>query len=222
MFRHLKDLDDRTRGYVDALIEAQMILYGMDVIEPSLTPGIVESIQKVCPIYANGDGMETAEWVIANYFLARKVTAMERQKALSLLSEKYRVRLFTPEKTPGLPHVINMGKIDYYDRAPFAIKCAKINLNISLRSIHTGIPLRAVDIMACGGFLLTNYQADFMEYFEPGRDFVYYESIEDMADLAGYYLEHEDERKQIALNGYNRVKEVLSLYGQVDKMLEQI
>ena len=37
-----------------------------------------------------------------------------------------------------------------------------------------------MDIMGAGGFLLTNYQADFLEYFTPDKDFVYYESIDDL------------------------------------------
>ena len=222
MFRHLENLDAHTKGYVDALLQTQLVLYGIDVIEPALTPQVVEQIRKVCPVYARGDGMETAEWVIANYFLARKVTAMERQKLLSMLSEGYKVRLFTPERTPDLPKVLNMGKVDYYDRAPIAMKCAKINLNISLRSIHTGMPLRAIDIMSCGGFLLSNYQSDFMEYFTPGEDFVYYESNDHAVELCGYYLEHEEERARIAANGYQKAKSILSYRGQVEKMLELI
>ncbi len=222
MFRHLENLDDNTRGYVDALIQMQLRIYGMDVIEPALTDEVMEKIQKVCPVYARGDGMESAQWVVANYFLARKVTAIERQKLLSLLAEKHRVLLFTPEATPDMPGVKNMGSIDYYDRAPYAMKCAKINLNISLRSIHTGMPLRALDILGCGGFLLTNYQSDFLEYLEPGRDFVYYDSIENAAALCDYYLEHEDERKAIAASGYEKVKKHLSYTDQVRRMLEQI
>ena len=39
------------------------------------------------------------------------------------------------------------------------------------------------------------------------RDFVYYESIDDLIRKCDYYIKHEDERKAIALNGYNKVKE---------------
>ncbi len=84
------------------------------------------------------------------------------------------------------------------------------------------MPLRALDIMGCGGFLLTNFQSDFLEYFEPGVDFVYYENMEDMERLAEYYLEHEEKRKQIASNGYQKVKELLSYERQVSKLLEMI
>ena len=222
LFRHLEDLDDYTKGYLNGVMQVQKNLYGMDVLEESLTPNIVENMRKVCPVTEHGDGIETVEWVFANYFLARKVTANERLEVLSKLSEVCKVKLFTPEQTPQLPKVENMGKLDYYTQAPQAIKCARINLNISLRSIHTGMPLRALDILGCGGFLLTNYQADFLEYFEPGRDFVYYSHIDEVSDLVTYYLAHEQERAEIAYNGYQKAKEHLSYQKQVKALLDQI
>ncbi len=222
LFRHLEDLDAYTKGYLNGVMQVQKNIYGMDVLEESLTPEIVESMRKVCPVTEHGDGIETVEWVFANYFLARKVTATERLEILSGLSKMCGVKLFTPEQTPQLPDVKNMGKLDYYTQAPYAMKCAKINLNISLRSIHTGMPLRALDILGCGGFLLTNYQADFMEYFEPGKDFVYYSHVNEIPDLVHYYLEHESERQEIARNGYQKVKEHLSYRKQVKALLDRI
>lgn len=222
MFRHLDKLDDYTKGYLFGVMGVQKNIYGMDVLEDALSPDIVETMRKVCPVTEHGDGLETVEWVFANYFLARKVTAMERQEILDRLSVNHDVKLFTPEQTPDLANVRNMGKLDYYTQAPYAMKCAKINLNISLRSIHTGMPLRALDIMGCGGFLLTNFQSDFLEYFEPGVDFVYYENIDDLENLVAYYLEHEDERCRIAANGYRKVKEYLNYTKQVERILSFI
>lgn len=222
LFRHLENLDEYTKGYVDALMDAQKGLYGVDVIEPALTENIIEKIKKVCPVSAHGDGLETESWIIANYFLARKVTAMERSELLHALSQVCDIKLFTPEKTSFLSKVKNMGEIDYYDEAPYAMKCAKINLNISLRSIHTGMPLRVLDILGCGGFLLTNYQEDMLEYLEPGKDFVYYESVSHACELVSYYLTHEEERNQIAKNGYRKVKEQLSYEKLVSALLDRV
>lgn len=218
LFRHLENIDDYTRGYLDGIMQIQKSLYGVDILEPALTPEVVASMQKVCPVEANGDGMETAEWTFANYFLARKVTEMERRELLEALSERFRVKLFTHEATPFLPKIENCGKIDYYYDMPYAFKCAKINLNISLRSIHTGIPLRALDIMGCGGFLITNYQSDFDEYFVAGEDYVYYDGKKNLIELVRYYLDHEKERSRIAQNGYRKAKEQLSYSRQVDKI----
>ena len=123
-----------------------------------------------------------------------------------MLSDKYNVHLHTYEPTPDLPLVKNMGEINPYTEAPLAFNSAKINLNISLRSIVNGIPLRAMDIMASKGFLLTNYQSDFMEFFIPDEDFVYYDSYEDLLEKVSYYLTHEKQRLEIAENGYQKVK----------------
>ena len=96
MFRHLDDLDEYTRGYLFGLMQAQKDLYGIDILESGLTKDIVRRIQKICPITEHGDGFETVEWVLANYFLARKLTAMEREEIIDSLSKKYSVKLFTP------------------------------------------------------------------------------------------------------------------------------
>ncbi|MGN0346142.1 MAG: glycosyltransferase [Lachnospiraceae bacterium] len=204
LFRHLENLDSFTKGYLDGVMEAQKKVSGVSLIASALTPEIIKNMQKVCPMIARGDGLETIEWVFSNYFIARKLTAIERQEAIAALANHYQVALYTPEKTPDLK-ADNRGSLDYYDQAPFAMKCAKINLNITLRSIVTGIPLRVFDVLGCGGFLLTNYQADMLDYFEPDRDYVYYDGVEDLVEKAGFYLQHEQERKRIAANGYEKV-----------------
>ena len=207
LIRHFEGLDDYTAGYLEGIMDAQKQIYGTSILERSMTPEIIKNIQKVCPMFESGDGIEDAAWVLSNYFVARKLTSLERSDMVKTLSDKYRVALYTPEKTPNLPKTDNRGTVEYYKDFPKAVKSAKINLNISLRSIVTGIPLRAFDIMGCGGFLLTNYQSDFNDYFISGEDYVYFESKEDLVEKAGYYLEHEEERISIANSGYRKVRE---------------
>ena len=72
-----------------------------------------------------------------------------------------------------------MGTVDYSTDMNKVFKLSKINLNITLPSIRSGIPLRALDIMGAGGFLLTDYRMDFSDVIEPGIDMVCYTSIED-------------------------------------------
>jgi spore maturation protein CgeB len=99
-----------------------------------------------------------------------------------------------------------MGVANYENEMVNVFHNSKINLNITLRSIFTGIPLRCIDIMSSGGFLLSNYQEDLCNAFIPGEEFVYYESAKDMLDKIGYYLDHSNERMQIAENGLNRIR----------------
>lgn len=86
----------------------------------------------------------------------------------------------------------------------FANSC--INLNISLKAIRTGIPLRVIDIMGCGGFVLSNYQEEIMEYMHPGVDCEVYESLEDAFYKTEFYLKHDELRERMAEKGLEHVK----------------
>jgi len=206
-FQRFTGFDDYLRGYLDAAVEAQEKVYGAFFLEKILTPEIMEMVNRTVPLESEKkDGYESAEWSFAHYYLGMRVTANEREHILKALSERYDVALYTGEETPYLPKVRNMGLADYYSVAPLVMKCAKINLNTSCRSIHTGIPQRVMDIMACGGFCLSNYQADLAEEFADGEDYVCYESIDHAVELTDYYLEHEVERREIARNGCEKVR----------------
>lgn len=195
-----------TKGYLDAIMTAQTKVQGYNFIEEVLTPSIIQDLSQAVPYPLDNRGVETLEYIYANYFIDRKITSIERQSLLKAVAKVAPLKLFTLDKTAVIPHAQNMGIADYYSEMPYVFANSKINLNITLRSIQSGIPLRAMDIMGHGGFLLSNFQADFLDYFIPNEDFVYYESEEDLCDKVQYYLSHEKERKEIAHNGHERVK----------------
>ncbi len=87
---------------------------------------------------------------------------------------------------------------------PKVFQASRINLNMTMRPIETGLSQRIWDVLACGGFLLTNYQAEIPEYFEVGKDLETYESMEELEEKVQYYLTHEEERMEIAINGYEK------------------
>lgn len=221
-YEKLEGISEHTRGYLEGCLAVQKQMYGSFILEKLLKPDTMKELMRVCPLAVNEDGFERLEWVYAHYFLARQITARERSEVLAALSERHEVRLYTYEETPQLPLVKNCGPAEPLQEASVIYRCAKINLNISLRSILTGIPLRAFDVMGSGGFLLTNYQQDFLEYFVPDEDFVYYESYEDMLEKADYYLSHDRERQEIARNGYEKVKAEHTFKSRVDQILNII
>lgn len=216
--KHFEKLDLYTTGYLDALKKVQFGLYGINVIPNALTEKIIKNIQAVCPIFEKEDGIEDIDWVIDKYFLCRDITAQERHRVISELGNICKVKLYTNNNEIKIKGVENVGKVEYYTEMPKAFKCAKININVTLKSIETGIPLRAFDIMACKGFLLTNYQADYDPLFVRGEDYEIYEDYNDLVEKVRYYLNHTDERLRIAENGYKKVKELHSY----DKRLDQI
>ena len=126
--------------------------------------------------------------------------------------KRYDFRLYTGSDTSSLPELspYDHGTVDYHTQMPLVFAGSRINLNISLRSIRSGIPLRVLDIMACGGFVLSNWQPEITQYFEEGVEIVTFDSLQDCLAKIAYYLTHEEERKQIAARGQRKVQEKFS------------
>lgn len=220
LYDRFSSLPDYVKGYLDGLIHAQKNVQGYNFLQELLTNEILKEMQKVYPTNPDSECVMPPEAIYADYVLARRVTALERRECLERLSQVAEIKLYTYEKTLQIGKVINCGPCDYYNQMPQIIRNSKVNLNISLRSIKTGIPLRALDIMGNGGFLITNYQEEMMRYFEPENDFVYYSDIEELADKAEYYLAHETERKRIAQKGCEKTRREFSYHTQLVKMLD--
>jgi spore maturation protein CgeB len=73
--------------------------------------------------------------------------------------------------------------------------------------------------MSCGGFLITNYQEELMEYFEPGTDLVIYEDVKDLAVKTEYYLAHDDLRRKIAQNGHDKVAQLFGFTKRLESII---
>lgn len=135
----------------------------------------------------------------------KKLTIIERDRLLHKIAADQSIRfgLYTGSKTD----IKNYGTCGYSDMMPCVFNASRINLNISLRSIHSGVPLRVMDIMAAGGFLLSNYQPEIAELFKEDKEVVLFRSLEEAITKIKYYLEHEDERLSISLAGKRAVAE---------------
>lgn len=201
------DLPDYMRGYVDGLINAQLNVYGYNFIEDSISDDFAEEFKKYAAWEPLGeDYTEDIKGIVADTFIGYRCTVQDRIRTLSAISEHFDIDLWTLSDTSMLPKVHNRGGADSDNMMPQIIKCSKINLNMTNRPIKTGLPLRIFDLMGAGGFVISNYQAEIPEMFIPDEDIVLYDSIPDLLDKIGYYLEHDEERKQIAKNGHEKVK----------------
>ena len=218
-YDRMTNLSEYAKGYLEALMAAQMKVQGYNFIQESLSP-VMDDLYKALPMDPNPDGVESREYLYAQYMINRKITGLERIDLLSAVAQYHTLDLFTHDTNVTLKNLRNHGTVEYYRQMPLVFKQSRINLNISLRSIKSGIPLRAFDIMGSGGFLLSNFQTDFLEHFVPGEDYVYYESKEDLLSKIDYYLSHEAERQAIAKNGHDKVAAAHTYRHRVREMLD--
>lgn len=202
-------LPDFYRGYADGLIESQLKIYGYNFIEDAISDDFVKTFMECTPgFYHFPPGYnENYKAVTAQLYLSTKVGEQERLRALKMLSDNFNVDIYTGSDTHTMPNIHNRGFAKSLEEMPIIFNQSKINLNITAKSIRSGLSLRIFDVLGCEGFLITNYQAEIPQFFEIGKDLVTYESMDDLKEKCSYYLAHEDERKQIAKNGYEKVKQ---------------
>lgn len=96
---------------------------------------------------------------------------------------------------------------------------SKIVLN---KSIADDMNQRVFETMASGSLLLTNRlskDSGLEELFADKRHLVLYSSIDELMENIRYYLEHDEERERIALEGY---KEVISKHTYAQRVDEII
>ena len=195
-----------TQGFVDGLIEAQLQIYGCNLIAENLTDRVIREIADADPDFYQGEDTygDTDRYLVAHQYIGMKLAAVERERTLNRLAKHFHVTLYTRSDTSALSNVHCRGGVNTLTEMPKVFQASKINLNMTMRPIETGLSLRVWDILGCGGFLLTNYQAEIPDYFEVGKDLETYESMEELEAKVQYYLTHEEERTEIAINGYEK------------------
>lgn len=208
-------------GYLNGLIESQIRVYGYFFIEDLLTDEIIQEFKNCLPGFYTYpmDTFLTDRKTMAQLYLGSKITAVERVRTMSLLSKHHSVDLYTGSDTSGLPYVHNRGFAKSLTEMPIIFHESKINLNPTSKSIRSGLPQRIFDIMGCGGFVLTNYQSELPEIFEIGSEVAAYGSMEEMEEMANYYLCHEKERQEIANNGYIKVTREYNYPTRLEQLL---
>lgn len=215
-------LSDYWLGYVNGLTEAQLKVYGSNFLEDAVSQELIGELQKNFPDFYRDEHSvaDTDAYVAAHYYLGMRIAELERVRVLNELAALHPVTLYTRSDTSLLQNVDCRDGVRTHVEMPKIFHCSKINLNITMRPIQTGLSLRVWDILGCGGFLLTNYQAELPEYFEIGKDLDCYESMEDLKAKATYYLQHDDIRKEIARNGYEKVKQYHTYEVRIATMLK--
>lgn len=224
-------LDEKDKGVLDEFVREQCFCYEKDYLREALDAGeldlhVIQTKMEEQGLMLGEDYFADVDELLQASVLEKKVTVEERSILLSkvaeVFEEKYRLNLYTTsnlKKNPLLKKH-HRGIVDYHKQMPLVFAHSKINLNLSLRSIHSGIPLRVLDIMACGGFVLTNWQPEIAEYFADGQEIVTFRNLEECIDKIAYYLEHEEERQEIAVAGQCCVQELFSYEKGLERLFD--
>lgn len=184
-----------------------------------IPPEVMHTIGRECPEMLNTRLNMPDEYYLRTYLLGRKLTHVERTLLMELLAQQYNIHLYTWD-TKQVPEGVRWFPSISIDReAPKVYYSSKINLNITLRSIASGVPLRIFDVMSVGGLVLSNWQEEIPELFVEDEEILTYKTPEELIDKADYYLRHDDKRVRIGINGYQKVKKQHTYEQRLNKII---
>ena len=220
-YRQISYLPPQLKGYLDGICRAQMQLYGIDLLEDVLDDALLSQLQKYVVLSVDQGYSMTYRESFCDNFLRKNISSLERIEALNRLAERHKTVLYSDSSIEN-DKVIQKSRVNYRNQMPLVFMASALNLNLSIRSIRSGIPLRGLDIMGAGGVLFSNRQAELMEYFEEGVEWIGFGNIDELMEKAEFYLAQEDLRRQIAIRGYQKVKAEFTYQHALQKIFHKV
>lgn len=218
--RFYNRLPEQVQSFFADIFEQSAFAWdGTDRMLPSLPPELIPWCRETVPELCNYGFNMPDDYYFRQWTLARKLSNIERRLLLEFVADKYDFRLYTREAEQVPETIRKYPPVNAMTDQLKVFSATRVNLNITLRSIETGVPLRVFDIMSRAGFVLTDYRADAAELFEEDREIVMFRTPEEMIDKINYYLAHDEARKKIGLNGYHKVKTHYSYERQLGKII---
>ena len=127
----------------------------------------------------------------------------------------------------GWKHILNHGIVHRGYAGHFKelnhIYCdSQINIDVGRLYQSDIVPMRIFDILACGGFVLAEYNEAIEELFVLDEEIVCWKSFADLRHKADYFLRHPEEARSIALAGRARVCRDHRIKDRVHGMLRTV
>jgi len=138
-------------------------------------------------------------------------TFFVRLHYLSALTDRP-VRLFgdlgwsNPSYVGAISRLYQGQPADFIRETPWIYRLSKISLNTFNIQCVDSPTVRLFDVMACGGFLLTEHRPFMEKMFRIGEELETFRTRGELRQKIDYYLVHEDERRTIALAGQQAVR----------------
>ena len=202
-------LPDALAGRLDGILEAGSHLHAVYLPELLVTEEDAETFHLYMegfPVLP-GESFLTDKVVLTQLLMANKMTCLERHRIIGKLGKRFGIQVWTGSDTTGFTGVDNRGFANTATEMPVIFAQSRINLNHTMRGIRNGVSLRVWDILASGGFCLTDAQPDLYDLLPVGEALAVYENAEDLLEKTDWYLTHESERREIAAEGLRMVRE---------------
>lgn len=217
-------LKDATKGYLEGCIACQHQLSGLPSMAEHLPVYVREDLEKHFIPEIKPDSVETKAHYYDYRYFNELITYADRDIHLNTWAKNEHVKkvdLYGKGKKYHAEKICCHEQADYLTELSLVTQQAKINFVVTHRNWKSGIPQISWDIMASGGFLLSNVQEDFFRVFLEEIP-VLYRNERDMLSKGIYYLHHEEERQELSKRLSQEVCEKHTYQQRIEKILMKI
>jgi spore maturation protein CgeB len=159
--------------------------------------------------------------------LSEKPASERRIMAVNALAELAKEKIVKVWGDPGWQNrlassIIYAGPAGHFHELPIIYNASRINLDVNRLYQKDIVPLRIFDILACNAFVLADDSQELNSLFQKGEEIVSFKKISQIPSICAYYLKHEDERKEIARRGYEKVLKEHTLRQRLSFILDDL
>lgn len=138
-------------------------------------------------------------------FVEREASLRVRLRVIQEISSNFDMAVYGDSLWRKVVGDKYRGRVNYFnDDIVKVYNMHPVHVNISKFQLRAAINQRPFDISACGGFVFSDERSELREMFEED-EIISYNSIEDLIDKVGYYLNNDIKRDEIAKKARHRV-----------------
>ncbi|MBA9078832.1 CgeB family protein [Rufibacter quisquiliarum] len=152
-----------------------------------------------------------------------------REKALTQLVTQFQFALAGPWKrkidkdSPLRPYFVNMGYFTPTEMAAFFSQAHIVfNLHTWFGRWSYGVNPRLFEASGCRAFQISDRKEEIQDLYEPGKEIVLYDRLEEIPELLTHYLARPEECDAIAANAYTRTLQQHTYMHRMQELLEVI
>lgn len=157
------------------------------------------------------------------YMLVAEIAAAEKRINYIAALARFGVKVWGDEgwRMTERFGVKYMGKAGH-DREINKIYGASL-INVDIHRIYQAdiVTMRVFDVLACGGFVLSEYSPALEELFAIGKEVETYHTVNELLSKTAFYMEHRDRALEIAAAGSEAVVKRHTIQARVGHMLHR-
>lgn len=176
----------------------------------------------ILPISLQNSNINSEEKDLILYHIDGALASIHRKNAISILKDSKHVIHIWGDEGWIDEHVGYKGFAEHGEELTKIYCASKINLDIPRLYQKNILNMRIFDILAAGGFVLTEQNDELSTYFEVGTHIAVYTSQKDLLERISWWLDRPTERFKIAKEGREHVLKNHLISHRVDYMLSYI